>query len=221
MNKVLDIPVHKQPEESFTCSLACLEMIMDYYGDHVLHKRLVDDLKEWINEDEVHLEGVGLYLVKRGYNVHFIHHSPGVITTQLDNITEKDKVALREALDQAPDHDKAQFYRRKLSLGIDYIESGGQYSTTIPTLKLLDNNIENDILTMICVSNDTWVSDPKVSSNHYVVVRGKKSNKYVVNDPGSGREDTYYIDADRLLMAWYRTGAYTLYTSGKKKNPAS
>ncbi|MEX1014903.1 MAG: hypothetical protein WDZ80_07145 [Candidatus Paceibacterota bacterium] len=215
MNNKIKVPIFHQPEKSITCSIASLKMIMDYYEDKIPFKELTESLKEWINSKEIHIEGVAIYLAKRGYEVNFIHHSPSIVTENLNNITEKDVEKLKLELKSIPNEDKFYFRKKKISLGIDYINAGGKLSTKIPTLDLIDNNIKKDIPTIICVNLGIWDLNPKATNNHYVVVVGKEKDKYLINDPRPKLKSPYKKDKDNLLMSWYRSGAYTLFT---KKN---
>lgn len=212
----LDVPLIRQAD-SFDCSIASLQMIMRYWGDMVDYKVLIRDLSPWINEKEkTHIQGVGIYLAKRGYEVHLNYHDTNVIDKAIDGVTESDKTRLVEALKKIPDNDLTQFRRKKLSLDIEFIESGGTYNNEIPTLALIDSNLENKIPVIICVKLQIWKSNPDIKNNHSVVIVGKEGDEYIINDPGSNITGPYRVHKDKLLMAWYACGAYTLSASPKK-----
>ena len=212
----LNVPFIRQAD-NFDCSIAALQMIMRYWGDAVDYIVLKRELSPWINEKEkTHLQGVGIYLARRGYEVYLNYHDANVIDKAIDGITELEKDQLVEALKRIPDETSTQFQRKKISLDIDFIESGGKYSTVIPTLALIDSRLANKVPTMICVKLQIWKSNPSIKNNHYVVIVGKENDHYIINDPGSNITGPYRVQKDKLLMAWYACGAYTLSASPRK-----
>ena len=210
--------MQNQPENSIECSIASVKMIMDYQSDDIAYTNLVEDLSPWINESERHLEGVVLFLAKRKYDVSFIQHDLNVIDKTLDGVTEKAKEKFVKALKHTPKNDKTYFRRKKLELAISCIEAGGNYSTAIPTFDLLDSNLQKGIPTIIGIKLRIWNSDPTNGNNHSVVVTGKEGQEYIINDPGFTFTEPYKIKQEKLLMAWYATGAYTLYAIKKPRD---
>jgi len=204
----LFVPLIQQTDD-FDCSIAALKMVMDYWNDPVPQPKLKQDLSEWINKEERHIQGAAIYLAKRGYEVWFTHHDPGVIDKTTENINESEKEKLSEVLKNSSEK-TSDFRKKKVQLDIEYTESGGHYSTSIPTLDTLDANIKNGIPIIICVNVRVWSSNPNANTNHYVVVIGKENDDYIVNDPSPKVKNSYKVNENKLLMAWYVTGAYTL-----------
>lgn len=204
----LDVPLIKQREESYHCQLATLLMIMEYFKDGVSYDELLEHLNKYVLEDGMHNQGPAIYLLERGYDVFFGHHDLGVLTPEIENITEKDVNQLEEVLNTIPGDDKNEYRKEKLSLDIEYIKKGGKYSTKLPTLTLIDEYLEKDIPVVLgAVRNKGLHLDPVASNkNHAVVVTGMNDNEYYVNDPSPKSEGQYSINKDRLLHAWYNAG---------------
>ncbi len=212
----LNVPLIRQAD-NFDCSIAALQMIMHYWGDPVDYAVLRRELSPWINEKEkTHSQGVAIFLARRGYNTFFAHHDPAVVEKTIDGITEKDLSLLEKHLASVEDNEQTAYRRKKLGLDIEYIKTGGAYSNAIPTLTLIDSRLANKVPTMICVKLQIWKSNPSIKNNHYVVIAGKENDEYIINDPGSNITGPYRIQKDKLLMAWYACGAYTLSASPKK-----
>ncbi len=214
---ILDVPIIHQPDGSLECSIAALKMVMDYNNDVVPYQTLVSELSEWINEEERHIQGAGIYLARRGYEVWFTHHDPGVIDKTIENSTEIDKPKLVSKLSIIPQNDSTAYRRKKLSLDIAYIEAGGHYANTIPALDVIDLNLHKKLPTIICVKIKVWSSNPEKRNNHSVVVVGKENDDYIINDPSPKVSSPYKINKNKLLMAWYACGAYTLVVRLQKK----
>ncbi len=187
----LDVPIIYQPDDSLECSVAAMQMIMHYWGDIVDYKALVRDLSEWVNEKERHLQGIGIYLARRGYEVRLHHHDASVIDENIENLTETGISRLVKRLSAIPDKDETQFRRRKIALDIKFIESGGKYSNKIPTLALIDSSLENKIPVMVCIKLQIWKSNPNIRNNHYVIVVGRDGDEYIINDPSSKMTSPY------------------------------
>lgn len=205
---LLDVPLVKQPLGSIECSIASLKMVLEYYGDNTPYTDLVKSLSEWINEEERHIQGVAIYLVKRGYDVKFSHYD--LLDEETENLTEKDSGVLEGKLKTVPDEKGNKFRRKKISLDLEYIKAGGKYSTKLPDLSLIENALSEKTPVIVVVNLRIFLLDPTRTNNHSVVIIGEEDDYYIVNDPGHAKEGQYKVSKMRLLMAWYRCGAYAL-----------
>jgi hypothetical protein len=207
----LELPLIQQREGSYHCQVATLLMVMSYFGDKVDYDDLLEDLKSYILDGGMHNQGAIIYLRKRGYNTFFAHHDPGVLSPEIENITEKDIAALEAALVEAPDDDKNAYRKEKLALDIEYIKTGGMYSTKLPDLKLIDEYLEKNIPVVLgAVRNKALSLNPTASEgNHAIVITGKEGDKYFINDPSPKSQGQYSLHKDRLLHAWYNAGVQT------------
>lgn len=215
-NIQLDVPVfNKAPQGSMLCSVEATKMLLEYWNDPITYDQLVDELSLWITKAESHIQGAAIFLSRRGYRVHFQHHDPGVITTSIDGITEKDRANLVQETSKAEQY--SQFRDKKINLDIEVIDAGAEYSTAIPTLSDIDRNLEAGIPVLVIVSMRIWASNPNNKANHSITIAGKNGSDYTINDPAikDGDPMPYEMDENRLLMAWYQAGAYMLWCSKK------
>lgn len=206
--KKLAVPLIRQREGAYHCQLATLLMITEYFGDSIEYDALLKDLEKYTLEDGMHNQGPAIYLLEKGYNVFFGHHDLGVLSPELEDITERGVGRIESVLAGLPEDDKNAYRREKLILDLEYIKKGGQYSTHLPTLELVDEYLEKGVPVVLgAVRNKGLHLDPLAGNgNHAVVVVGKDKNGYYINDPSPKSEGQYVVSKDRLLHAWYHSG---------------
>jgi len=184
-------------------------MVLEYYEDHIEYDELLKALEPYVQENGLHNQGAGIFMRERGYNTLFAHHDLGVLSPEIENITEKDIDRLKEVFEAIPNDEQNAYRREKLALDIRYIEAGGFYSTTFPTLELVDGYLAQNIPVILgAVRNKGLHLNPTAGDgNHAIMVVGKEGDYYHVNDPSPNSEREYKIHKDRLLHAWYNSGA--------------
>lgn len=203
----LKVPLFQQDNDKY-CSLVCVQMLMHYFGDKISLNDLTREVN-LIDSDEIHIENAAIFASKRGYETYFYHYNTSVIDKEIVDIKEKDIKTLEDKLGSLQETDG--FRKNKLTLNIEYIKTGGHLSTSLPTLELIDKNLSEKIPTIISIKNQVWQLSPTNNSNHYIVVTGKDSDKYLINDPSPKQTKPYWVDENLLLLAWYKTGVYALF----------
>lgn len=205
----LDVPLIQQREGSVHCQVASLLMVMAYFGDHIEYDALLAELEPYMFGTGMHNQGTAIFMQKRGYQTFFAHHDLGVVSPEIENITEKDAEKIEKVLDSTPDDEKNAYRKEKLTLDLEYIKAGGKYSTTLPKLEDVDMYLEKQIPVILgAVRNKGLHLNPVAkSANHAIVIVGKEGDYYFVNDPAPSSSGEYKIHKDRLLHAWYNAGA--------------
>lgn len=183
-------------------------MVMAYFDDHMEYDELLAELEPYISDTGMHNQGAITFMQRRGYNTLFAHHDLGVVSPEIENITEKDTKKIEEILQSIPDDEKSAYRKEKLTLDLEYIKTGGQYSTKLPTLEDVDAYLEKNIpVTLGAVRNKGLHLNPIArSANHAIVITGKEGDEYHINDPSPQTEGQYTVHKDRLLHAWYNSG---------------
>lgn len=205
----LNVPLKHQKSDSKDCSIIAIQMVMEYWNDTISFDELSTLLSDYINEKEIHMEGGAIFLSKRGYETYFGHNDRNVTGDNLVDVTEKDLAKLENALKELSGV-SSSFRKRKLELDIEYIKTGGKYSTQAPNLDLIDSNLKNKIPIIVCISQRAWRDDPNNRANHYIVVKGKEGDNYIINDPLPEYTESYKVNQEKLLKAWQACGGYTL-----------
>ncbi len=206
---ILKVPTRKQKKNSLHCGVACLQMVMEFFGDKISYNDLVKQLKVYKGKG-IYTTDLGILAMKYSYNTLVVYNKSEVLDKTTENLTEKDIRKLNRYLKKLKESKKP--FRRILQIKKDteFIEAGGKYSTKLPNLDLINKHLKKRFPVIVCLNNRALRSDPDRKSNHFVVVIGKEGNYYIVNDPSTNAKDQYKIERDKLLQAWYLAGAFTL-----------
>jgi hypothetical protein len=207
----LDVPHIQQREGSYHCQVATLLMVLNFFDDMVTYDELLVDLGPYMQDGGMHNQGPAMYMAKRGYHTLFAHHDLGMLSPEIENKTEKDLALFEEVLAGLPDDEKNEYRRTKLQFDIEYMRAGGMYSSKLPDFALVDEYLEKGIPVILgAVKNKGLHLKPTAGEgNHAIVIIGKKDNSYWINDPSPNSPGQYSLAADRLLHAWYNSGAQT------------
>ncbi|MFZ1987707.1 MAG: hypothetical protein WAV21_01595 [Minisyncoccia bacterium] len=207
----LEIPLIQQREGSYHCQIATLLMVLHYFDDKLEYDELLAELEPYLLDGGMHNQGAAIFMSKRGYKTLFAHHDLGVLSPDLEDKTEDDVASFKKALEETPQDDKNAYRREKLALDIEYIKTGGRYSSKLPTLALIDEYLENGVPVILgAVRNKGLHLKPAAGEgNHAIVITGKENDSYFINDPSPKSPGQYPISEDRLLHAWYNAGVHT------------
>lgn len=207
----LEVPLIQQREGSYHCQVATLLMVLQYFGDNTSYDELLEELAPYLLSGGMHNQGAAIFMCKRGYRTFFAHHDLGVLSPDIENISEKDIEILEKALAETPEDEKNAYRREKLLLDIEYIKSGGLYSSKLPNFSLVDGYLEKGIPVIFgAVRNKGLHLKPATGEgNHAIVITGKEGESYFINDPSPNSPGQYTISKNRLLHAWYNAGVHT------------
>jgi hypothetical protein len=206
----LSVPLIQQKVGSYHCQVATTLMILEYFNDPMSYEDLLVLLDPYMQERGMHSQGPALFFQKRGYHTFFAHHDLDMLDPSIENCTEKDLSKLESRLAGLERDDKNAYQIEKLTLDIEFIKSGGLYSSKLPTLALIDTYLEKSIpVALSGVRNKGLHLNPTAGpGNHAIVITGKEGSKYLINDPSPKSQGQYSIQQDRLLHAWYNSGAH-------------
>ena len=207
----LEIPLIQQRAGSYHCQVATLLMVLHYFNDTLDYDELLNELEPYLLDGGMHNQGAAIFMSKRGYKTLFAHHDLGVLSPQLENKTETDIAVFEKALLDTPDDEKNSYRKEKLMLDIEYIKTGGMYSSSLPGLELIDEYLGKGIPVILgAVRNKGLHLKPAAGEgNHAIVITGEEDDDYFINDPSPNSPGQYSLHKDRLLHAWYNAGVHT------------
>jgi ABC-type bacteriocin/lantibiotic exporter with double-glycine peptidase domain len=87
----LNVPIIRQKKDSVDCGLACLSMLMKYYGID----RSISDMKNDIKVYEglgTYAPQIGKYLIKNGFEIEIITMNPYLFTKRFQNKSKEDLI---------------------------------------------------------------------------------------------------------------------------------
>lgn len=206
----MNIPHIYQKPGSFHCQLATSLMVLKYFKDEMNYEDLEIILKEYMLDGGMHSQGPAQFFADRGYDVFFAHHDLQMLIPEIENCTEKDIEKFKKRLLELEDNQDNQYQIEKIKLDIKLMESGVKYSTRLPKLSDIDDYLNKNIpVVLSAVRNKGLHLRPGAGQgNHAIVITGKENDEYFVNDPSPNSEGQYKISSDRLLHAWYNSGAH-------------
>ncbi|PIR87844.1 MAG: hypothetical protein COU10_02400 [Candidatus Harrisonbacteria bacterium CG10_big_fil_rev_8_21_14_0_10_45_28] len=205
----LKVPLIQQREGSYHCQVATTLMILEFLQDSMSYDELLSALDPYLLDDGMHSQGPALFFRKRGYETFFAHHDLGMLDSSIENCTEKDVAKLEERLASLERNEKNVYQIEKLTLDIEFIKNGGHYSSSLPKLTMIDDYLDKGLPVVLSgVRNKGLHLNPTAGNgNHSIVIVGKEDDIYFVNDPSPKTDSEYSIHRDRLLHAWYNSGA--------------
>lgn len=207
----LEVPLIQQRAGSYHCQVATLLMALHYFNDKLEYDELLKELEPYLLDGGMHNQGAAIFMSKRGYKTLFTHHDLGVLSPDIENKTESDLSLFEKALAETPDDEKNAYRKEKLVLDIEYMKTGGAYSSALPTLTLIDEHLDKEIPVILgAVRNKALHLKPTAGEgNHAIVITGKEGDFYFINDPSPNSPGQYSLHKDRLLHAWYNAGVHT------------
>lgn len=184
-------------------------MILEFLKDPMSYDELLQELNLYMLDGGMHSQGPALFFRKRGYETFFAHHDLDMLDPFVENCTEKDVAKLEERLAGLEKNEKNAYRIEKLTLDIDFIKNGGRYSSSLPKLEMIDGYLEKGLPVVLSgVRNKGLHLNPTAGNgNHSIVIVGKEADTYFVNDPSPKTSGEYSISRNRLLHAWYNSGA--------------
>lgn len=206
----LDVPYIQQPADSHHCQAATALMVLKFFNNDITHEELLQSLDPYTIEGGMHSQGPAIFFRNQGYKTFFSHHDLEVLDSTIENLTDKDVNVLKGRLSEIKQNEEGQYRITKLELDIKYIEKGGLYSTCLPKLEDIDKHLHEEKPVILSgVRNKGLHLNPNGHrSNHSIIITGVEEDCYHVNDPSPKTSGQYTISKDRLLHAWYNSGAY-------------
>lgn len=204
----LKVPLVQQRAGSH-CQIATTLMILEFFNDPMSYEDLTTALEPYMVDGGMHSQGPALFFRQRGYQTFFAHHDLDMLDPSIENCTENDVSKLEQCLADLEENDANAYRIKKLSLDIEYIKSGGKYSSKLPSLQMIDEYLAQNLpVALSGVRNKGLHLNPTGSNgNHAIIIIDKDESGYIVNDPSPRTNGEYHISHDRLLHAWYNSGA--------------
>lgn len=197
MKKVYWEVPHYAQERSMTCGLACVRMLLDFYGykvseDEILAETYMHKMGSWYSD-------LAKPFIERGlktkiYTINLNIYSPfwaGENVEKLKKRLSKRKEELKGLL------------KTEVERMLQYLDSGGELALEIPDVEVLRNLIRKQPL-IIPINRSFIYRDRIDDAGHYVVVNGFDGDSYTVLDPAQGSPNgfEYQVKKEVLEYAW-------------------
>lgn len=191
-----EVPHFKQ-ERSMTCGLACVRMLLAYYGfevseDDILKETYMHKYGSWFSDLAKSFEKRGLKT--KVYTINLNIYSPfwaGENKKQIRERLEKRKTELKGLL------------RTEVERATDYLDLGGDLEVKIPDPKMIPELLKKQPI-MIPLARSFVYEDRIDDGGHYLIINGFDGQDYSVLDPGRSQKNgkEFKIKKEVLEYAW-------------------
>lgn len=194
-------------ETSRSCGVACIRMILDYYGLQVSEQQIFDFFQPNENRfKETNLFSLGNFALKQNFDVRYIGYNPMIFSNL--KITDL-KTALAGKI-------KINYNAGKWCCeeALKFIEAKGELVKKIPVLRDINLLLDKKIPVIVGVRPVFLRMRGKLSMNHFIIIKGYDGDRYYILDPAHGE---LKIDSATLLTAIYARMPEMLIISKPKK----
>lgn len=190
----LKVPYFKQ-EAGLSCGLACMRMVLGYYGDKVSEKELSKHIK--IHSYGTFTTDLGALALERGYKVTvFTFHLRLLGPLEIPFGTKVTDKLLSSAKVTAKDKTTYESWKK-------YLRADGKLIWDVPKITEIENWMNKNVPCVININtaatNHFWKN---WDNGHQLVVDGVGKNNILVLDPDPYDKTEYSIEDGIFLPAW-------------------
>lgn len=175
----LNVPIIRQDKGSDDCGIACLAMLIRYYG----FNKDVKEIKRTIKVYEgvgTYAPQLGIYLIKNNFKVEIITMNPFLFVKRMEN---KSQEFLLKHLEKVYKNAKKIKFKRPVRFFIEFIKLGGKLTVRVPTVKDIQEEIENKRPLIALITSNFLRGDKPKFNFHFNVITGIDEKYIYVNDP--------------------------------------
>lgn len=181
----LKIPLVRQPEWSVDCGVACVAMLLEYYGIEYDYKKLrkeIDVLRWGTSAPQL-----GCWLLKHGFDVEIVTMHPALFTLHSKFKSKKELLKHFKSLRKTI---KPRLNAVALEHFIAFVKAGGKITPRIPDVK----DVKSELIEkrpIISLLTHWFLHDHKMKPRftfHFNVISGIDKKYLYSNDPDWGDE---------------------------------
>lgn len=175
----LDVPLTRQDENSLDCGIACLSMLLKYYG---IEKGISDIKKDVKIHDGIGTYGpqLGKYLIEQGFEIELVTMNPFLFTNKFKNYSQKDVLNHFKELLEKTTQEK---FKIPLEFFIEFIEAGGKIKVKIPSIEDIKSEISEKRPLGALITSNFLLYDKPIFNFHFNLITGIDEEFVYVNDP--------------------------------------
>ena len=207
----LSVPLVRQQSKSLDCLRCCASMVFAYFQDSITKDEIWRKLHVYKKHSGLYgsySQDFGILAIKHDYQATIYHSDWGWWDKPTVAASKKSIPALVKALKTLIKNNYWKWPQKKvLKKQIRFIQAGGNYVFTPPSLPLIDNYLNKQIPVLLFLNSRDLYEDPSENSLHKVVIIGKQTNNYIIRDPYLALDT---ISGEQLLSAWTRGGGWMM-----------
>jgi len=174
----LDVQLVKQEKGSVDCGLACLSMILSYYGIDESIEKIKDKFK--VYKGGTYSGQLAKYLIEKGFAVSVTTLNPAMFTLQ-DTEMSQEEILLR--LKHLLEIEKRASNRTTLRHFIAFMQSGGEFEVKIPEINDVREEIDRKQPMIVQLTSQFFKAKKPKLMYHFNVVSGYNKEHVFVSDP--------------------------------------
>ncbi len=189
----LPVPLIRQEKGSSDCGVACIAMVLKYYGVKKSIEEIKKDIEVFKNVG-TYMPQLGSYFLSQNFDVEIVTMNPHLFNVSFKNA---DKNKILSHLIKKYEIIKKSEMKRCVEFFIKFIEAGGKLTVHVPNVKDIKEEIKNK-RPLLAQLTSSVLSTKYVSFNsHFNVITGIDTEKIHINDPAAdttGGQHAYAID---------------------------
>ena len=186
----IEVPLIKQPKDTVECGFACLNMLLEYYGEKSSIGELKKEIK--ITKEGTFVPQIGSWLLEHGFDVEIVTLHPSLFTKKDIGISLREVKKRFEALTFKSEKDKetSKYF-------IDFLDKGGKINVKIPNKTDIEEEINGKRPLFALLTSNFLLGSKPTFNFHFCVVTGIDDEFIYVNDPlwdKRGGKNKYLIE---------------------------
>lgn len=189
----LPVPLIRQAKGSSDCGIACVAMILEYYGI----KKSIEEIKKDVaifKNVGTYMPQLGNYFLSQNFDVEIVTINPHLFNVSFKNASQK---KLLTHLKKRYEVIHIKEMKKCVEFFIKFIEAGGKLTVGIPNTKDIKEEIKNKRPLLVQLTSSVLSTKHISFNSHFNIITGIDAQKIHTNDPAAdstgGRHD-YVID---------------------------
>lgn len=188
----LAVPLIRQAKGSSDCGVACIGMILKYYGI----KKSIEEIKKDVEvfEGGTYMPQLGNYFLSQNFEVEIITMNPHLFNASFKKTSQKKMLSyLQNKLEAVQKENQ----KRCITFFIEFLQAGGKLTIAPPTTVNIKSEMKHKRPALALLTSAVLSKKAIQFNFHYNVITGIDSKHIIVNDPGAGvlgGKHTYPID---------------------------
>jgi len=175
----LDVPINRQEENSIECGLACLLMLMKYYGINKNISEMRKDIKIYEGMG-TYAPQLGKYLIENGFEIEIVTMNPYLFTKKLENKSQEDLIKYFKELHEKTKKDN---FKEPLRFFKEFIKAGGKLTIKVPNIEDIKKEISHNRPVGALITSNFLLCDKPSFNFHFNIITGIDEKYIYVNDP--------------------------------------
>jgi len=176
--KLLDVPLVRQDVDSLDCGIACVSMLLKYYGIEKDIPALKKDIQVFDGVG-TYVPQLGKFLIDNGFHVEIITLNPHLFVRTDANRSSQE---LGKYFEEIRDKTTKENFKAPLRYFKEFVESGGVLALRVPTVEDIRAELNDGRPLGALITSNFLLSETSGFNFHFNIVTGIDEQNVYVND---------------------------------------